>query len=229
MNSIVLWGLAWVAITLAVTLIAAVFTKRHGPSVLVATYTGLVVISITTATKLIELGYVVPAGVVVYSASFLVTDIIAEVYGKEKAKTAVWSGFFVMILFFAYSSVTVSWPAAPYWQNQESYQNILGLSSRIAFAGAIAFIISQLVDVTIFHYLRDKHHGKHLWIRNNVSTWFSQLVDTTVFITIAFYGVFPIVELIMGQYIVKVAIAAIDTPFVYLGRAIIGQPAEKSV
>lgn len=227
MSNVVLWGFAWVVITLAVILIAAFFAKRRGPSVLIATYTGLVVISVTTATKLIELGFVVPAGVIVYSASFLVSDILAEVYGKEKAKTAVWSGFFVMILFFLYSAVTVNWPAAQYWQMQESYENILGLSSRVAAAGAIAFIISQLLDVTIFHYLKEKLHNQHLWVRNNVSTWISQFIDTTIFITIAFYGLFPIVELIIGQYIVKVIIAAVDTPFLYLARAIINDQPEK--
>lgn len=221
MTTIMLYGVLWAVLTLAIVAISTVLARNWGASVLIATYTGLVVISVTTATKLINLGFFVPAGVIVYSASFFITDILAEVYGIKEAKTAVWSGFFVMLLFFCYSAVTVDWPAAPYWELQDSYKDILGLSSRIALAGAIAFIVSQLIDVTIFHKLKEKHQDRNLWLRNNVSTWISQLIDTTVFISIAFYGIFPIVELIAGQYVVKIIIAAIDTPFLYLGKKII--------
>jgi len=219
---LLLLGIFWIVITLAVVTCAAYISKLLSYSFLIATYTGLVVISVTTATKLISFfGVTVPAGVIVYSASFLITDIISEVYGKDKAQTAVWAGFYAMLLFFLYSYVTVIWPIAPYWNNQKSYEIIMGLSTRVAFAGAISFIFSQLTDVFIFHLLKNRHGQDKLFIRNNVSTWVSQLFDTTIFISIAFYGVFPIVQLIVSQYFIKIFIALADTPFLYLSRKIL--------
>lgn len=229
METSAIYGVLWIIITLAVVSGAALFSRLKGPDVLIAAYTGLVVISVTTATKLITFfGVTVPAGVIVYSASFLVTDIISEIYGKEKAQTAVWAGFSAMILFFMYSYVTVIWPKAPYWELQKSYEDIMGLSTRVAFAGAIAFIFSQLTDVIIFHMLKKRHGQDKLYIRNNVSTWISQLLDTTVFISIAFYGLFPIGQLIVSQYSVKIFIALVDTPFLYAARKVLANNSRKA-
>jgi len=229
MNETLLFGLLWIVITLGVAGSAAYLAKLRGSSVLIATYTGLVVISITTATKMISFplpfwgDVFVPAGVVVYSASFLITDLISEHYGKEKAQTAVWTGFFVMLSFFLYSWVTVEWKGAPFWNMQKSYEDIMGLSARIALAGAVAFIFSQLTDVTIYHLLKNRLGSGNvkIAIRNNVSTWISQAIDTVVFISIAFYGVFPIVELMIAQYILKVIIAMFDTCFLIFGVSIL--------
>ena len=77
-------------------------------------------------------------------------------------------------------------------------------------------MVSQHLDVWIFHKLKQITNGKHLWLRNNLSTLTSQFIDTTIFITISFYGVFPILPAIFGQYLIKVIIALLDTPIVYL-------------
>ena len=79
----------------------------------------------------------------------------------------------------------------------------------------VAYVVSQNWDVRVFHKLKEMTGGRHLWLRNNVSTMTSQALDTVIFITIAFYGVLPVVPLIIGQYIVKLLIAALDTPFIY--------------
>lgn len=214
-------GSAWIVLTLAVVMLGAFFARRYGAGFLIAIYAGLVVLSTTTATKLLDVGFVVPAGVIVYSASFLITDLLSEVYGKEKAKAAVWSGFLLMLLFFAYSRITIAWPPSTGWEGQDSYEAVLGLSGRLAIAGAVAFLVSQLIDVTLFHHLKIRHGEGRLWLRNNLSTGLSQLVDTILFISIAFYGLFPVGELILGQYLVKLLIALLDTPFVYLGKRIL--------
>ncbi|PIZ54623.1 transporter, partial [Candidatus Uhrbacteria bacterium CG_4_10_14_0_2_um_filter_41_7] len=86
---------------------------------------------------------------------------------------------------------------------------------RITVASFIAYLISQHHDVWAFHFWKKKTNGKHLWLRNNASTVVSQLIDTVVFTFIAFYGVLPIVPLILGTWVVKILIALIDTPFIY--------------
>ncbi len=222
-ESIAAWGFLWIILTLTVVLVAAGCARRLGASFLIATYAGLVVISTTTATKLLDIGFAVPAGVIVYSASFLITDLLTEVYGKEKAKVAVWSGFVLMILFLVYTRIAIAWPGAPGWNLQPAYEEVLGLSGRLAIAGAVAFLVSQLIDVTLFHHLKTRHGDRRLWLRNNLSTGISQLIDTTLFISIAFYGTFPIFELIIGQYLIKLLIALLDTPFLYLGKRLLSE------
>ncbi len=92
---------------------------------------------------------------------------------------------------------------------------VLEQAPRIAIASLIAYLVSQHHDVWAFHFWKKKTGGKFLWLRNNVSTISSQLLDSALFITIAFYGIMPIWPLILGQRAVKIIIAAIDTPFLY--------------
>lgn len=214
----------WVIITLAPITLLAYYARNRGVSVFVGAYVGLVITSIVVATKIIFIGpFSVPAGVIVYSASFLVTDLISELYGKRRAAIAVNTGFLMMLMYFVYAIFTVEWPAAEFWPNQEAYAIIVGQSWRIAIAGAIAFIISQRLDVLLFHFFKARQ-GSGRWalgIRNIASTSISQLIDSTIFITIAFYGSLPLVPLVLGQWAIKVAIALADTPFVYLGVHIV--------
>lgn len=227
-------GLLWIALTL-VAVTAMVFLARlRGPIVLVGVYAGLVITSAIAATKIISLpgtALAVPAGVIVYSVSFLITDILAECYpnGRRLATTAVWTGFFLMLLYFAYAIVTVHWPAAPFWENQEQYETIINPSWRIALAGAGAFLVSQLLDISLFHFFKKRKPGRRwLWLRNNASTWVSQFVDTFVFISLAFVGVYPIWGLILAQYLVKIVIAALDTPFIYIAAKILDTSSDEA-
>jgi len=109
-------------------------------------------------------------------------------------------------------------PPAGFWEGQEAFVTIFGSSLRIVLASFIAYILAQNHDVWAYDYLKKLTKGKHLWLRNNASTWVSQTIDTIVFVTIAFYGVFPIWNMIWGIVFLKVIIAAIDTPFLYLIR-----------
>ena len=110
-------------------------------------------------------------------------------------------------------------PAAPFWKEQESFLRILGMKQgaiRITIASIIAYFVSQFHDVWAFNFWRKITGKRHLWLRNNASTLASQAIDTTLFISLAFYGVMPILPLILGQYFIKVCIALLDTPLVYL-------------
>ncbi len=107
-------------------------------------------------------------------------------------------------------------PAASFWQDQEAYQAVLDSNLRLTIAGMVAYLISQYHDVWAFHFWKRQTAGRHLWLRNTASTMVSQLLDTLIFVTIAFYGVIPhLGAMIVGQYLVKLLIALLDTPLVY--------------
>jgi uncharacterized integral membrane protein (TIGR00697 family) len=108
-------------------------------------------------------------------------------------------------------------PGAASWGNQDAYQLILGSGPRIVAASMVAFITSQIWDVVVYDKLKALTNGRYLLLRNNVSTFTSQLLNSALFITIAFYGSQPILPLIFGSILLKWVIAAIDTPLVYWG------------
>jgi len=110
-------------------------------------------------------------------------------------------------------------PPAPFWEGQSAYESILSMVPRITLASMIAYLVSQHHDVFAFHFWRQKTKGRFLWLRNNASTMVSQALDTGLFITIAFWGVYSteiLLNMLRTQYIIKLAIAACDTPFCYM-------------
>lgn len=185
--------------------------------ILTAILAGGLVAAIAVAGKIISVFGLTPAATVIgYSLTFICTDLISELYGKEMAKKAVLAGFFSAVLAMILFVVAIIMPSASFWNNQEAFESVLGSTVRVTIGSLIAYLISQYHDVWAFHYWRDKTNAKHLWLRNNFSTLTSQFIDTIIFITIAFAGVFPVIPVIIGQYVVKIGIALIDTPIVYL-------------
>lgn len=173
-------------------------------------------------------GLVATLGNIVYATSFLVTDILSENYGKKEAQKAVWIGFFSLI------SMTILMNLALVFQplagddfaasTHEATSTIFKLMPRIATASLIAYLLSQRHDVWAFHFWK-KHFSKdhQLWLRNNLSTMISQLIDSAVFVLIAFYGVFEnqlLWEIFLTTYFLKWIVAAADTPFVYWAKHI---------
>lgn len=206
----------WIILTLAASAIVAYLGEKIGKGIIVGAFAGLIVTSQVLANKTVTFWkFTVPAAVIVYATSFFLTDVLCEFHGKEKAREAVWSGFIASILLVLGIEIAIAWPAASFWSGQEAFISTLGLTWRIVLASLVAYVISQNWDVHVFHKIKEKTKGKHLWIRNVSSTSSSQFIDTVVFITIAFYGVMPLVPLIIGQYFVKLIIAAMDTPFLY--------------
>lgn len=176
------------------------------------------VISVKLFTVSLSWNLFLTVGVFVYPISFLCTDVISEVWGKKIAGKVVRYGFIsnIILIFFIWISTIL--PAAPFWPNQEAFKTILGGSARIIFASMVAYLASQHWDVWFFHKVKGWTNGKHLWIRNNASTITSQILDTILFIGIAFWGKMPLGALFMMgllQYVFKIVIAGIDTPFAY--------------
>lgn len=168
-------------------------------------------------------GVSVSVGIFAYPLSFLITDIVAEVSGKKRANQFVTAGFVALVFIIFLTSLAVSLPAADRYTYNNEYQLIFGASLRMILASMVAFVLSQFHDVWAFHKIREKTKGKHLWLRNNLSTIFSQLIDTVIFMFIAFYQLTPkfdmafIISLIIPYWLFKVLFALLDTPFVYLG------------
>lgn len=186
--------------------------------VLTALFTGSLVIAAVLAAKVVVVGpFIVPAGVLAFSLTFLCTDIIAEVYGKKAAHQTVLAGFIALIATLILIRISLVWPEAPFWKGQEGFESILGTSERIIIASIVAYLISQNADVWVFSKLRRLTNGRFLWLRNNLSTIVSQFLDSVVFVLIAFYGSLPVFEIIIGQWAVKSLIALLDTPFIYAG------------
>nr|WP_321502913.1 queuosine precursor transporter [uncultured Dethiosulfovibrio sp.] len=174
--------------------------------------------------KLVSLfGITATLGNIVYASAFLVTDILSENHGKEDAKQAVYIGFFSLIATTVIMNLALQFTAHPDDFAQGAMETIFKIMPRLAIASLIAYGLSQTHDVWAFHWWREKTNGKHLWLRNNLSTLVSQALDSVVFTFVAFYGTLPLGvlwEIFISTYVLKFIVAACDTPFVYLARRI---------
>ncbi len=167
--------------------------------------------------------FVIPAAVVAYPITFLMTDIIGELWGKEQANKTVKNGLICQLMALVLTFIAGKLPVAPFADNQEAFMAILGSSLRVTFASIVGYLCSQSWDVWVFHKIRNAYVKKHgstkggKWIWNNASTMTSQIIDTAIFITIAFYGTVPsVLTMIVSQYVIKWIFALCDTPFFYL-------------
>jgi uncharacterized integral membrane protein (TIGR00697 family) len=193
-------------------------------------YGGLACIAGVLGAKLVALGpLAVEAGIFAFLLLVTLAGVVAELHGRETANRLVLFGFVPLILSMLLIRLVIALPPAQGWDNQPAYALVLGQSSRMMFAGLIAYGVSQTLNVTIFTALRHGE-GRMLWLRALVASVLSQLVDTLLFITIAFYGVFPIGPVLSGQLIAKLTLSAVAVPpmlylLVALGRRL-DQPRE---
>lgn len=173
-------------------------------------------------------GFAATLGNVVYATSFLITDILSENYGKNEARKAVWIGFYSLISMTILMNLTLLFVPLEGDEfslvTREATSTIFKLMPRIALASLIAYLLSQRHDVWAFHMWKKKFPGENqLWIRNNLSTMISQIIDSGIFVMVAFYGVFEsevLFEIFITTYFLKWLVAAADTPFVYWARNI---------
>ncbi len=211
--------LLWLFGTFVFTLLAAYFGKKFGSNYLIGLYVALMITMNALGSKLITfLGFQANVGLILISASFLVSDILCEFYGKKKAVHAVWIGIIGMIFFLLTSLLAVAWTPAEAFKHQTAYALLFGTSGRLAIAQIVANLIAQNHDVFAYYFWKKKTKGKHLWLRNNLSTIVSQIISTIIFFTIAFYSIYDIIPIIIGTIIVKILISILDTPFIYLAR-----------
>jgi uncharacterized integral membrane protein (TIGR00697 family) len=168
-------------------------------------------------------------GVIFYSGIFFATDLLSEKYGRAEAGKAVMIGFGISVIVVLMMSLALLFQpsdqpnTAEFSQRiQESFENILDFTPRFVFGSLFAYLISQSLDVWLFHKIKEKTRGRWLWLRNNGSTMISQLVDTFLYSFVVWWGVVDLqtaLQLGAVKYGFKLAIAAIDTPFIYWARS----------
>ncbi len=184
-----------------------------------------VIIANLQVVKTVQLfGLTATLGNIVYATSFLVTDILSENYGKDEAKRAVWVGFFAILVMTLFMNIALWFIPAASDFSQGPLTAIFQLMPRIAAASLLAYIISQRHDVWAYSFWRSRFpQDKQIWIRNNLSTMVSQLIDSLVFVLVAFWGVFEprvLIDILITTYVMKWLVAAADTPFIYWAKRI---------
>jgi len=193
------------------------------------TFITTLLISNIIAVKLVHIfGLVLPAAVVLFPVTYIVGDVLTEVYGYAQARQVIWIGFTCNLL-----AVTAIWiagalPAASYWTTtafqspdraQQAYQAILGFAPRLLLASFMAYLIGEFLNSFILAKLKLVTKGRYLWIRTIGSTIVGEGADSVIFITVAFFGVLPagtIVATIMSQWLFKVVYETLATPLTYL-------------
>ncbi|HMS22963.1 MAG TPA: queuosine precursor transporter [Candidatus Levybacteria bacterium] len=174
------------------------------------------------------LGYQLNASIAIFLFPFIFTinDIVAEVYGKERARSIVRSGILVVFLLFLFTILATSLPPSMrFTKSETAYDTVFSFSTRLAAASLIALIISEFTDVYIFLKIKKKLGSKALWFRNNLSNGIAQLFDTILFITLAFYALDkPVYDnmiflssVILPYWLLKCFASVIETPLVYIG------------
>ena len=182
-----------------------------------------VIVANIQVTKTIELfGLTATLGNIVYATSFLVTDILSENYGKKDAARAVGMGFFSLIIMTILMNLALYFIPDSSDFAQGSLSTIFSLMPRIALGSLAAYGFSQLHDIWAYDLWRKRFPSKKfIWLRNNLSTMVSQLLDTLIFTLIAFWGVFEtsvLIDIMITTYLLKWAVALLDTPFLYVAR-----------
>lgn len=172
-------------------------------------------------------------GLITYPITFLLTDIVCEVYGRRKANLMVITGFVMSLLMLVLVQISVVLPGSPAWpagnpdygsvgEMQAAFESVFTLPGVLVFGSMSAYLAAQLLDVRLFHFWKRMTDGRHLWLRNNASTMVSQLVDTIIVNSIFLgFGLgldwALVAKIIVASYVFKLLIALIDTPFIYLG------------
>jgi uncharacterized integral membrane protein (TIGR00697 family) len=189
-------------------------------------YGGMVCIAGVLGNKQVALGpLAVEAGIFAFLLLVITSSAVAELHGRATANRLVLLGFVPLIASLVLSLLVLAVPAADDMDpaRLSAFETVMGGTPRIWLGGILAYGISTLLNVTIFSRLKASEGSRLLWLRSAVASVLSQIVDTLIFITVAFYGVFPIGELILGQMLAKVVLSIVLVPpliylFVGLGR-----------
>ncbi|HKZ69930.1 MAG TPA: queuosine precursor transporter [Anaerolineales bacterium] len=184
-----------------------------------ALFVTVLIVSNIASTKLIAfLGLPLDGGTILFPLSYIFGDILTEVYGYQRSRRVIWIGFACLAIMAVTFAVVDLLPPDPAFDAQAAFSRILGQTPRIVLGSLIAYWAGEFVNSYALAKIKIKMDGRRLWIRTIASTLIGQLVDTAVFLPIAFFGVFPnevLVSLFVANYIFKVGTEAIFTPITY--------------
>jgi queuosine precursor transporter len=182
-------------------------------------FVSVLLISNVASTKIVDLRwFTFDGGTLLFPLSYIFGDILTEVYGYKKSRSVIWLGFFMALLMSAVFIIVGKLPAAPGWSNQGAYDAILGLTPRIVVASLIAYSAGEFSNSYVLAKMKIWTKGKMLWTRTIGSTLVGELIDSAIFIVIAFAGILPnslLVTLIISNYIFKTLIEVLFTPITY--------------
>ncbi len=190
--------------------------------------TSLTVGNIVGVTKFVDLKlFVIPAGLLAYPVTFLATDLISELYGRRRAQSVVWVGFIMNIFMLSLMWLGHRLPDASGVSGAATtFDTVYRFMKPNVIASMTAYLVAQSVDVQAFHFWKRLTKGKHLWLRNNASTTFSQIIDTVLILSILYAtgglgaeidSLGSLISLMLASYAFKFAFALFDTPLCYLG------------
>ncbi|MGI9260822.1 MAG: queuosine precursor transporter [Woeseiaceae bacterium] len=225
-NQELLW-LTTLLLDLAATIALYRFFGKTGLQVAIAT--AIILANLQGPKLTIIFGIETTLGVIFYSGIFFATDVLSENYGRAEANKAVRMGFAVSVIVLVMLSLALMYqpsdrPETAEFSNDihNAFATILNFTPRFIFGSLLAYYISQSFDVWAFHQIRRFTGEKWLWLRNNLSTMLSQILDTAIFSLVAWWGVVDLVtalKLGAAKYLFKIVIAMIDTSFIYWARS----------
>ena len=189
------------------------------------------IVSNIEATKLVTMfGVSVTLGNVIYGSTYLATDILCEVYGQREANRTVMLGFFFTVAFVIMTQLALLFAPGEGDFAHDSLKTVFSVTPRLTIASLVTYLLMQRFDIWLYSLIRRKTGGKHLWLRNNLATMTTQLIDSAMFTMLAFTGIYPfgtVVELIFTTYLVKFLVSLADTPFLYLARRLHPAPDDR--
>jgi uncharacterized integral membrane protein (TIGR00697 family) len=196
--------------------------KEFSPAflILACLFVMFLLLSNIIAGKLIQVfGLVLPAAVILFPLTYLFGDVMTEVYGYRKSRLVIWVGFACNALMALIFLAVIALPYPSFWQNQNAYATVLGLTPRLVGASLVAYWAGEFSNSAILSLMKKLTGGRWLWTRTIGSTVIGQGVDTLIFIAGAFYGLVPggvLIQMVVAQYLWKVAYEAAATPLTYL-------------
>ena len=225
MNQELLW-FTTIAVDLTFAILLFRFFGRQG---LYASIVISLLLANLQGPKLTEIfGLQTSMGVILYSSIYFATDLLSERYGKAEATRAVMIGFTVSVIIIVMISMSLFYLPATDPETASLAQSmhaatatLFSFTPRFVLGSLLAYLICQRFDVWMFHKIKNKTQGRHLWLRNNVSTICSQALDTVIYGIVVWWGVVDFetaMQLALAKYFFKVLIAIIDTPFIYIAR-----------
>lgn len=215
------WGILFVLVNFVFFLLCYRLFGKKGMYAWVGVATVIANIQVSK-TIMMPPGIVMTLGNTMYVTLYMVSDLLNEKYGRKEARTAVWFGFFTLIMTTVIMQMALKFTPQEEDIAQSSLETIFGMMPRLALGSLAAYFISQFLDVRLYSWIR-KYYGssRQLWIRSNGSTMVSSFVDTLVFCTIAFAGIYDLkvwTEILLTTYVIKFVLTAAGTPILYIAR-----------
>ncbi len=189
----------------------------HRLVIFIALFITCLITANVIAVKVISLGpFILPAAVFIFPLSYILGDVLTEVYGYRLARRVIWLGFFCNLIFVFFIWVGQVLPAAPFWEGQEAYQRILGYTPRLLAASFLGYLAGEFANSFILAKMKIMTRGRWLWSRTIGSTIIGQGLDTSIFITVAFIGTPSFVPImILYHWLAKTLIEVLATPLTY--------------